>query len=373
MWGQRKERRSHPADEAAPLASAPNGARLIAIRQVSHEAGRCWVAEVPARIPGDTEATPAISSLRLFEDGRELGPAHALHDDIRRLGGGRFSHWGGSLFFSSSDGSDPGRNDRHYIALAEAAGADARTSLLTAALGADPDDLTSEQRYAWGERLFNLFVPDAKIAEFGRSFYRDVEFLRDYERFDRENYRSLDRKFALKELLKLTLALPGDAAECGVFRGASAFIIAKSLIASESGKRLHLFDSFTGLSAPSTEDGDYWQAGVLACSRAQVEANLAPVAAALSFHPGWIPEGFDAAAAHRFAFVHLDVDLYQPTRDALQFFYPRLVPGGVLVCDDYGFDTCPGARRAMDDFFIDKPEPVIHLPTGQGFVLRAPS
>lgn len=329
------------------------------------------MAELPAGAPpGDGPGAPARSGLRVFEDGRELGPAHSMHDDIRRVGEGRFSHWDRSLYLSSSDGTDLGRNGRRYIALIEAPGAEARTSLLTAALGADPARLTPEQRYAWGERLFNLFSPEAKIAEFGRSFYRDAEFLGDYERFDRENYRSLDRKFALKELLKLTLALPGDAAECGVFRGASAFIIAKSLIGAGTGKSLHLFDSFTGLSAPGAEDGNYWDAGVLACSRAEVEANLAPVAAAVRFHPGWIPQGFGAVADLRFAFVHLDVDLHQPTLDALRFFYPRLVPGGIIVCDDYGFDTCPGARLAMDDFFADKPEPVIHLPTGQGFVHR---
>src|SRR5688572_31529904 len=42
-----------------------------------------------------------------------------------------------------------------------------------------------------------------------------------------------------------------------------------------------------------------------------------------------------------------DVDVYQPTRDSLEYFYPRLVTGGILVCDDYGW---PGARKAVDDF-----------------------
>jgi hypothetical protein len=42
----------------------------------------------------------------------------------------------------------------------------------------------------------------------------------------------------------------------------------------------------------------------------------------------------------------------------------------MMVCDDYGFDSCPGARRAMDDFFAERPECIIHLPTGQGLVLK---
>jgi hypothetical protein len=87
------------------------------------------------------------------------------------------------------------------------------------------------------------------------------------------------------------------------------------------------------------------------------------------FHPGWIPERFTDVAERRFCFLHLDVDLLQPTHDALEFFYPRMVPGGVILCDDYGFETCPGARLAVDGFFASRPEPVVHLPTGQGLVI----
>ena len=73
---------------------------------------------------------------------------------------------------------------------------DARTAILTATLNVIGDALQREQRYAWGERLFSAFVPDAKLSEFGRTMFADQEFLADYERFDRQNYRSFDRKFA---------------------------------------------------------------------------------------------------------------------------------------------------------------------------------
>jgi hypothetical protein len=338
---------------------------------VEHESGLCWRAALPAGLPdGDEPARPYHSTLRLFEDERELGPAHAIHDEIRRNGRGRFSHWGQGLYFSTSDGSSPLANGRRYAVLLEPPAANERGQVMAAAAQPDPASLTREQAYAWGERLFALFAPDAKLAEFGRSFYRDAEFLGDYERFDRENYRSLDRKFALRELLRLALPLDGDAAECGVFRGASAFLIAKALTAAGGGKVLHLFDSFVGLSQPTAADGDYWTPGALACGVAEVQANLAPVATAVQFYPGWIPERFSEVSEKRFCFVHIDVDLYEPTWEALTFFYPRLVPGGVLVCDDYGFETCPGARKAMDAFFAARSEPVIHLPTGQGFIIR---
>jgi hypothetical protein len=68
---------------------------------------------VVAAVEGDDNGRQA-SPLELREDGRPLGPAHAMHEDIRRLGAGRFSHWGSALIFSSSDNSDPRTNGRAY-------------------------------------------------------------------------------------------------------------------------------------------------------------------------------------------------------------------------------------------------------------------
>jgi hypothetical protein len=85
---------------------------------------------------------------------------------------------------------------------------------------------------------------------------------------------------------------------------------------------------------------------------------------------GWIPQRFGEVAARRFSFVHIDVDLYEPTRDSIEFFYPRLAPGAVLVCDDYGIVTCPGATKAIEDFLRDKPEKMLALTDGGGFFIK---
>lgn len=73
--------------------------------------GPYWV-----HIPGDTLVAPDRSSLRLYEDGVPLGPAHAIHNDIAISGAGRYSLWSGSglLIFSASDNSDPRSNGRKY-------------------------------------------------------------------------------------------------------------------------------------------------------------------------------------------------------------------------------------------------------------------
>ena len=54
----------------------------------------------------------------------------------------------------------------------------------------------------------------------------------------------------------------------------------------------------------------------------------------------------------------------------MEFFYPRVSPGGIILCDDYGSALCPGAREAMDDFFADKAERVVELTTGQGYIMK---
>jgi glycosyltransferase involved in cell wall biosynthesis/2-polyprenyl-3-methyl-5-hydroxy-6-metoxy-1,4-benzoquinol methylase len=99
----------------------------LAVDRAERAEGACYTLPLPSRVvAADGEGTPRRSTLRLFEDGKELGPAHAVHASIAALGGGQFSHWDKALLFSSSDGTDPTRNGRHYTALAEVAPASLR-------------------------------------------------------------------------------------------------------------------------------------------------------------------------------------------------------------------------------------------------------
>jgi len=81
------------------------------LRTARPERGFCYSAPLPWGLESDQEGR---SRLQLLEDGASLGPAHALHDTVRDHGRGAFSHWGGSLLFSSSDNSDPRKNGRIY-------------------------------------------------------------------------------------------------------------------------------------------------------------------------------------------------------------------------------------------------------------------
>jgi O-methyltransferase len=207
------------------------------------------------------------------------------------------------------------------------------------------------------------------------SWSTDADFLKHWADYpERKSDIIHERKFNLFNIARGLRHIPGDIVECGVFHAASSFLM---LSASEgTGKHLHGFDSFEGLSKPEETDivkrerTFKWKENDLSVPENVAAENLKKFAGHFSLYKGWIPERFHEIGEKTFSLVHIDVDLFAPTTDSLEFFWPRLSPGGMIVCDDYGFETCPGARKAMDDFFQKHNQPVIHLTTGQGIVIR---
>lgn len=179
-----------------------------------------------------------------------------------------------------------------------------------------------------------------------------------------------DRKFVLYSVAKSIQNVPGDIVECGVFKGGGSFV----MLSATSSKHLYGFDSFEGLSEPIEADipneptAFRWQTNDMAVGSELAATNLASFSGRFSLFPGWIPSRFHEVEDKTISLLHIDVDLFEPTLSSLEFFYPRMSPGGVIVCDDYGFSTCPGARKAMDEFFESRSDKVIHLTTGQGVV-----
>lgn len=201
------------------------------------------------------------------------------------------------------------------------------------------------------------------------------EFRDAWKRFPEADDSVKDRRFVLWSMAKSVRDLDGDSAECGVFAGAGSHLICEALRGSGTDHHHRVFDSFEGLSDPDGRDvprrerTQAWQPRDLAVPLGRVERNLRQHGC-VTFHPGWIPERFDDVADRTFRFVHVDVDLHQPTADSLRFFLPRMVPGGIVLCDDYGSTMCPGAKEAFDEAAREHGlASVIHLTTGQGFVV----
>jgi hypothetical protein len=220
-------------------------------------------------------------------------------------------------------------------------------------------------------RIARDVYPDYKFRWPDWDWLKQERFWAFVRELDDERGVNADRKWMLGQLFRLCIDLPGDTAECGVLNGASSVLICEAIARRGRGDKTHqLFDSFEGLSEPGAKDGSHWSRGDLKVSEEDALKNLDPWSDFVVSHLGWIPERFHEVQDRRFCYVHVDVDLHQPTRDSIEFFYPRLTEGGILVCDDYGSSFCPGATEAFDIFMHDKPEAVIALPVGGGFIIK---
>lgn len=236
----------------------------------------------------------------------------------------------------------------------------------------DPVEL--EDRFRWLEAFCNTLVPEYRLKNPRMLWWQDPAFLRFLKKYpDHDRGMNNDRKWNLIQMLRLCQAIPGDTAECGVFKGASSWIILNCWQQSfAAGERTHyIFDSFEGLSSPDDAvDGTHWKKNDMCAGEDEVRQTLHEFAPFFQTLRGWIPEKFPEVQEHRFAFVHIDVDIYQPTRDSIEFFYPRLNDGGILICDDYGSTTCPGATKAVDEFLADKPEKMLAFASAGGWIMK---
>jgi hypothetical protein len=222
-----------------------------------------------------------------------------------------------------------------------------------------------EWRFILLRKAGRWLMPDYRFLWPQMVWWKDEWFNECLKKFQEFDGCNSDRRWMVYQLTKLAQSVPGDTAECGVLAGSSSYLICRAFA-----DRTHfMFDSFQGLSEPSARDGDYFHKHELDCSLDKLKENLKEFPNT-SYHKGWIPERFKDIESKRFAFVHIDVQLYQPTRDSIEFFYPRMNKGGIILCDDYGFSTCPGAKQAMDEFFADKPEKIIWLSGGSAFIVK---
>ena len=219
-------------------------------------------------------------------------------------------------------------------------------------------------------RLVAKILASNYVGESYKTWIADEHFSKKFRELSPHNYFSEERKFALKEFSKSLKNTNGAIAECGCYVGVSAWFVANELPDID----FYLFDSFEGLSEPGNHDqapsGVYqWKKGDMQSTEDLIKENLAEFPN-IHIMKGWIPNRFSEIENLKFRLVHIDVDLYQPTFDSLIFFYGRISSGGMIIMDDYGFQNCPGAYKAANDFMADKPEQIIHLPTGQGIIVR---
>lgn len=182
---------------------------------------------------------------------------------------------------------------------------------------------------------------------------------------------SSDKLFGLISAARYVVEhdIPGDVVECGVWRGGSMQATAMAFLQADSTARhLYLFDTFEGMPPPSDADlrRDGTPAAELLASAGKAAhvwaiAGLDDVrdgmeevgypADKVHFIKGMVEDTVPAEAPETISILRLDTDWYTSTRHELEHLYPRLVSGGVLIIDDYGY--WQGSRKATDEFLAD--------------------
>lgn len=147
----------------------------------------------------------------------------------------------------------------------------------------------------------------------------------------------------------------GDVAEFGCYVGTTALFMQRLLRQKAQDKQLHVYDSFEGLPAKTNEDlspaGQQFKAGELAVAKAVFVKQFRQAGVPLPvIHKGWFADLLAADIPAALCFAFLDGDFYDSIQQSLRLVWPRLIPGAIVIVDDYQSLALPGARRAVDEW-----------------------
>lgn len=170
--------------------------------------------------------------------------------------------------------------------------------------------------------------------------------------------------------------------ECGCWKGHSSYGISTILKKNNFKKKFYIIDSFEGgLSKKIKSDintrryiqnkNEITNQKNHFYSKFEDVKNLLSDFKFIEIYKGWIPEVFNKIKSEKFSFIHIDLDLYNPTFETINFFYDKLIEGGIIVCDDYNCSDFPGAKLAIDKFIINKKVSLFYeVPLGGCIIIK---
>lgn len=240
-------------------------------------------------------------------------------------------------------------------------------------------------------RKFGYQVARAKVLYFDPVIDSDADFIRIYEQIKDYTMTSKVQCFSLYMTVKYIIEaeIEGDFVECGVWRGGNCMLIAKTLILmNNTDRKIYLYDTFEGMAEPKEIDfsienkndkarstwikeqnNDYnnW----CYASLEEVRNNMIKVdypENKLIYVKGKVEDTIPKITPDKISVLRLDTDWYDSTKHELDFLYPKLSYGGVLMIDDYG--TWSGSKKAVDEFFEKKPVLLTRIDSGNRLVVK---
>lgn len=163
-----------------------------------------------------------------------------------------------------------------------------------------------------------------------------------------------------------------DMVECGVSDGLSAFFALREMQEVNSHAKMHLYDSWASMRDCHLSDSEKGLIGkYINNSMKRTQKNLSEFNNVI-YHPGYVPESLNIKplSSSKISFLSIDLNSVMPTIAALEYFFPKLVKGGIILFDDYGWIGYASTKKAVDIFFKDKTGILMPLPTGQAIYYR---
>jgi len=232
---------------------------------------------------------------------------------------------------------------------------------------------------SWGDRLLtidkSLGIAHDPVFEKAFATFRGKHPYDQYDGPDSIIWRLNTLVWGAREALNLE----GDFVECGVFKGDMSYTIAKCLGFEALARTFYLYDSFEGFSPKYSSAADfplnprffdfankvYQTPGIYedVCARFAGMNNVKVIR-------GFLPDSLSIAAPEKIAFLHIDLNSAAPEIGCLEALFPRVVPGGIIIFDDFGWIDYSPQKVAEDAFFAERGYRVLELPSGQGLVVK---
>lgn len=163
-----------------------------------------------------------------------------------------------------------------------------------------------------------------------------------------------------------------DFVECGVCDGVTAYFALREMQGLGGRAKIHLYDAWAPMRGEELLEPEQFVIGQYSnISLQRVKKNLNEFDNVV-YHPGYIPNSLDSepSSPDKICYIHIDLNSAMPTIAALEYFFPRIVRGGVILFDDYGSNNYKTTKEAVDKFFSDKRGILMPQPTGQAIYYR---
>ena len=176
--------------------------------------------------------------------------------------------------------------------------------------------------------------------------------------------------FCIRYVSKFVKSINFNFVECGVASGMSAYFALSEL--KDKSYNFHLYDSWGITKSEYLYDDEKEHIGKYKDQNIQnTKKNLEIFLDKTKYHVGYIPETLDDSAPNEISYLHIDVNSAKTTLEILEFFYPRLTSGGIILFDDYGWTSYNETRKIVDKFLNDKDGVLFTSPTGQAIFYKS--